>query len=172
MSDETGKALPTTLMTNPRILVVESARAYQNVLREIAMLVGVECMFTDRIEAALVAVEREAFDLFVVATYLPDGHGAELASACRASPRHAATPFLLITSNDPATLTADVIGMGVTEVIRRSDLVSLRRHFAECVARGAAGAKEDQDPEGELEDRLTGVHSRAFFDHLAPMAIG
>ncbi len=53
-----GKPCQRPLMTNPRILVVESARAYQNVLREIATLVGVECMFTDRLEAALVSAER------------------------------------------------------------------------------------------------------------------
>ena len=127
-------------MKKPRILVVESARAYQNVLREIAAQVGAECVFTDQIEAALAIAERDTFDLFIVATYLPDGNGVEFARACRTSPRHAAIPILLVTSNDPAHLAAEVIPMGITETVRRSDLQALRRHFAECASRWAAAA--------------------------------
>ncbi len=127
-------------MKKPRILVVESARAYQNVLRELGAQVGAECVFVDQLDSALVRAEQEEFDLFVAATYLPDGEGVELARACRTSPRHSSVPILLITSDDPADLAAKVIPMGVTELVRRADLPTLRRHFAECAARWSAAA--------------------------------
>lgn len=127
-------------MKKPRILVVESARTYQRVLRELASQVGAECLITDHVDSAIVATETENFDLIVVAAYLPDGDGVEVARACRTSLRHASTPIVLVTSEEPATLSAKALSMGVTELVIRTDLGLLRRHFAACAARWSTAA--------------------------------
>jgi two-component system, cell cycle response regulator len=127
-------------MKKPRILVVESARTYQRVLCELAAQVGAECLIAGDVNSAIVTAETEEFDLIVVATYLPDGNGVELARACRTSLRHTATPIVLVTSDEPATLTAEALSMGVTELVARTDLPALRRHFAACAGRWSAAA--------------------------------
>jgi two-component system, cell cycle response regulator len=127
-------------MKKPRILIVESARTYQRVLRELATQVGAECLIADAVNGALVIAETDEFDLIVVATYLPDGNGIEFARACRTSLRHMATPIVLVTSDEPETPTADALAKGVTELVKRTDLASLRRHFVACAARRSAAA--------------------------------
>jgi len=127
-------------MRKPRILVVDSTRTYQGMMNALALEVGAECVLADTLESGMVSLETGVFDLIVVAAVLSDGDGVEFARGCRTSPRHSGTPVLLVTADEPSSLAATAIPQGVTELIRRTDLELLGRHFADCAARWAAAA--------------------------------
>lgn len=114
-----------------KALVVESQRVYRGILKEILDAHGIDALFAETGQQAIETFKNQDLDLICSAMHLADTSGMELCAHLKAQFGGVQCPFILLTADREPGLMDEAMGVGVTEVVQKSDLDSLNRFLTD-----------------------------------------
>lgn len=101
------------------VLIVDNVRLYRRIVEHMFVDTCLRVHFAETAETALDLAATNEFSIVCGAMHLPDMTGLELCRRLRRLPMGKATPFVLLTSDEPGKMLAEAYAAGVTDVIER-----------------------------------------------------
>lgn len=101
------------------VLIVDNVRLYRRIVEHMFVDTCLRVHFAETAETALDLAAANEFSIVCGAMHLPDMTGLELCRRLRRLPMGKATPFVLLTSDEPGKMLAEAYAAGVTDVIER-----------------------------------------------------
>ncbi|MDX8399075.1 MAG: response regulator [Gallionellaceae bacterium] len=120
-----AKIKPKTISFRRNILLVDDSKTFQSLFRATFSDDCNELFVCANGEDALTLIASHYIDFICSSYYLPDMEGIELCQHIRHLTKHAAKPFVLLTTIDSTDELTNALPAGVTDIFHRNDIEQL-----------------------------------------------
>lgn len=115
-----------------KVLVVDRVKLFQNIIASTLQGTDIEYAFAETGAAALNMLERDKFEIICASMYLDDTDAIQLTNKIRQLEKYAYTPVVLLTSEEPNSITQNAMKSGIIDIFEKKDvgqLVNFIRRF-------------------------------------------
>lgn len=127
--EEAGRVMENEL----KALVVEDSRIYQQLLEAVFKDMGLAARFVETGEDCLQALEQDDYQLICLDLHLPGIDGMEVCRLMREQEKYRYLPIVLMTEEENEALLKQAFGIGITDVLRKSNIEELHTSISQYV---------------------------------------
>lgn len=118
-----------------KALVIEPSKVYQQMYQSMLDSHDIEVVFSPDGSKALSEIESIRFDIVYVTMHLADMEGTEFCKEFRGRSGQQQTPLIMVTSDNDASVTADALSSGATEIFHKNNFSDIDEYLSTLVNR-------------------------------------